>query len=163
MSPSSPEPEFDQGVATLLDRVVELSARQSGTDPESFLAEVEKLKTDFRAIVGSRDEVELRAHFEDFARHRFTLVDDGSEYALAAEEVLVLSMVVSDAPESCTRALQESIITLSGVLLEPGVPPKFTQLLRRVRQIARQTGSSELRAWVDGVVAALPADDDPPP
>lgn len=162
MSSSSPPIEFDQDVATLLDRVVELSAHQSGADPEGFLAEVDKLKSDFQEIAGSREEVELRAHFEDFARHRFKLVDAGSEYALAADEMLVLSMVVADAPESCTRALQDSIVTLSGVLLEPGVPPKFTQLLKRVRQIARQTGSSDLRAWVDGVIAALPSDNDTP-
>jgi hypothetical protein len=44
------------------------------------------------------------------------------------------------------------------VLTEDGVPRLFGQLLKRLRDLSRQTGDLELKAWLTGVADALPGD-----
>lgn len=114
------------------------------------------LRLRFRELRERRAESEMKAELEDFARHRFELVDEPGEYADATSEVLSLSLVAADAPELVERALQDSVIRLSAVLSVEGVPQLFAQLLKRLRELARQHQNTELRVWVDGVVAALP-------
>jgi hypothetical protein len=162
MSPelSSNEPPEDLRVERFFERVLALRERQQRMAPDEFLPEVDALRAELKLLEQSHSEEVLRACFEAFARHRFQLVDSGDEYATAADEVLVLSMVSSEAPRLCIRALQEAVITLSSVLGEEGAVRQFGNLLRRLRQLARQTDDAELKAWVAGVVGALP--EEPP-
>jgi hypothetical protein len=98
------------------------------------------------------------SRFEVFVARRFELVDDASEYALATDEALVLSIVSTDAAELVIPALKRSVTILSGVLIEDGTPALFGRLLKRLREIARQTGDTDLEAWLEGVRQALPGD-----
>lgn len=151
-------PPDDLRLEHFLDRVLALSAKQRSTAPDEFLAEADVLRAELTSLAQSHSEEVLRGSFEAFARHRFELVDSGDEYATVAEEILVLSMVASEAPALCIRALQQGVVALSSVLGEEGVVQQFASLLRRLRQIARQTGDAELKAWLAGVAAALPAE-----
>lgn len=141
------------------DRVLALSEKQRGAHPDEFLPELDVLRAELKSLESSYPEELLQGCFEAFARHRFELADSGEEYAAAADEVLVLSMVSSEAPRLCIRALQEAVLELSSVLGEEGAVRQFGNLLRRLRQLARQTDDAELKAWVAGVVRALPEEE----
>jgi hypothetical protein len=149
-------PLEDLRLERFFDRVLALSEKQRSAHPDEFLQEVDGLRGELRSLQQSHSEELLRGCFEAFARHRFELVDSGEEYATACDEVLVLSMVASETPALCVRALQEAVITLSSVLAEEGAVRQFGNLLRRLRQLARQTDDAELKAWVAGVVSSLP-------
>lgn len=150
-------PPDDLRLEHFLDRVLNLSQTQRSSGPDAFLAEVDVLRAELTSLQQSHSEEVLRGSFEAFAQHRFELVDSGEEYATAAEEILVLSMVAAEAPTLCIRALQQGVVALSSVLAEEGVVEQFGKLLRRLRQVARQTRDAELQAWLAGVAAALPA------
>jgi hypothetical protein len=155
---TTPVPLDDLRLERFFERVLALSEKQRSVPPDEFLPEVDVLRGELKLLEQSYSEEVLRGCFEAFARHRFELVDGGEEYAAAADEVLVLSLVSSQAPRLCTGALQRAVVTLSSVLGEEGVVRQFGNLLRRLRQLARQTGDAELKAWVSGVVGALPED-----
>ena len=110
------------------------------------------------AVRANIPEVELIARLNDYAGHRFELVDDSTEYAAAGQEVLTLSQVLADAPLLVAPALQQTVVRLTSLLGEPEVPQLFGRLLRRLRELARQSGDPELKAWVDGVISALPSE-----
>ena len=153
-SSSAHDPELSK----FLRGVEELSAVRHARGPDAFLHQVDTLGAELQALRKYRSDRVLSTRFEEYAAHRFALVDDASEYALAADEVLVLSIVSAEAPELVTRALQRSVSILSGVLIEEGVPALFGQLLKRLRDIARSTGDPALEHWLEGVVNALPGD-----
>jgi hypothetical protein len=123
---------------------------------DAFAERVAELRARFARMLALLDPVQLDQRLSEYAEHRMQLVDESEEYARATEELLTLSLVLIDAPEAAAAALKRGCVRLSGVLSEPGVPRLFGRLLRRVRELARQTGSVELRAWVDGVMASLP-------
>lgn len=148
----------DPELSKLLRGVEELSAVRHARGPDVFLDQVGTLAAELQALRKYRSDRALSARLEEYSAHRFSLVDDPSEYALAADEVLVLSIVLADSPELVTRALQRSVSILSGALREEGVPALFGQLLKRLRDIARKTGDPGLKFWLDGVVNALPGD-----
>lgn len=157
---SSLEPVADLELERLLTQVNELAAsvgvEQARSTPETFLERVTELRGQFAGLHAVRDDVELECRLLDYAEHRFALVDEAREYTRATEELLTASLVLADAPDLIAPALQRGVVRLSAVLSEPGVPQSFARLLRRLRELARQSGNSELRAWVDGVVASLP-------
>lgn len=153
-----PGSDHDPELSQFLRGVEELSAVRHARGPDAFLEQVEVLATEFRQLRRYRSDRTLSAALEGYAAHRFALVDDASEYALAADEVLVLSIVLADATELVIPALKHAVSILSGVLTEEGVPASFGQLLKRLRDIARATGDAELEAWFAGVVDALPSD-----
>lgn len=148
------DPELSQ----FLEGVTHLSAVRNALGPDAFLEQVDELATNFQQLRKYRSERAMSSGLENFAAHRFELVDESSEYALATDEVLVLSIVVAQAPELVVPALKRSVHILSRALLEEGVPALFGQLLKRLRDIARLTGELELKAWVTGVANALPGD-----
>jgi hypothetical protein len=163
ISPASPAPEgadhdYDPELASFLERVTELSALRQGSGPEAFFAHIHDLGVELRELRKYRTDRALGPRLEAFAARRFELVDDSSEYALATDEVLVLSMVLADAAELAIPALKRGVIILSAVLSEEGVPRLFGQLLKRLRDLSRQTGDVELKAWLTGVADALPGD-----
>ena len=155
-----PEPIADLELERLLGAVNELAASvgvaQARAAPEAFLERVAELQGQFAALRPRREDIELECRLLDYAEHRFTLVDEARDYGRATEELLTASLVLASAPELIAPALQRGVVRLSAVLSEPGVPQSFARLLRRLRELARQSGSDDLRAWVDGVVAALP-------
>jgi sugar-specific transcriptional regulator TrmB len=155
-----PEPVTDPELERLLAAVNELAAsvgvERARAAPDAFLERVGELQRQFAALRPTREEVELQCRLLDYAEHRFTLVDEARDYARAAEELLTASLVFSDSPELIAPALQRGVVRLSAVLSEPGVPQSFGRLLRRLRELARQSSNADLRAWVDGVVASLP-------
>lgn len=114
------------------------------------------LRLRFAELAKTRDPELLEALIGAFAGHRFDLVDEPSEYAEATSELLCLSLVASESPARVVRALQDGVVRLSAVLAEEGVPQLFAQLLKRLRELARQLQDTELRTWIDAVVAALP-------
>src|SRR5690606_35140790 len=105
-----------------------------------------------------RTERALEQRLTAFARRRFDLVDDASEYALASEEVMLLSTALGASARLAFPALKAALERLSGALGEPEVPALFGALLKHARRLARQHGDAELAAWVQGVVDALPSD-----
>jgi len=157
---SFPEPESDIEFERLLSDASELAATLGSSaaraDADAFLAQVARLQQRFAELRPSREQLDLQIRCQAYAEHRLGLVDEAHEYARATEELLALSLVLSDAPEVVAPALQRGVVRLSAVLSEPGVPRLFGRLLRRLRELARLSGSAELRAWVDGVVRALP-------
>lgn len=161
-APSDPSPAGPEGhdteLAGYLESVVSLSAERSWRGPEAFLEALEQLGREFAALRGQRSEAALGERLLAFAQKRFELVDEPDEYALACEEVLVLSMALGSAAPLSVPALKHALAIASTVLAEERVPPLFRQLLQRLRYIARQQGDTELAAWVRGVVSALPSD-----
>lgn len=158
-APDDPESgAHDPELNKLLRSVEELSATRHARGPDAFLDQVNTLAAELQALRKYRSDRALSARLEEYAAHRFELVDDASEYALATNEVLVLSIVLAEAPELVTRSLQRAASILSGALREEGVPALFGQLLKRLREIARSTGDPGLKFWLDGVVSALPGD-----
>lgn len=162
---SSPEFATDVELERLLLDVTELSAalgpQQARAESDPFLERVAELGRRFASLRSRQSENDLslevlQACLIAHAEHRFKLVDVPEDYARATEELLTLSLVLSDAPELVAPALQRGIVRLSAVLTEPGVPRQFGRLLRRLRELARQSGSVDLQAWVDGAIGALP-------
>jgi hypothetical protein len=148
----------DPELSRFLERVIELSALRQTSGPDAFLSVLDQLGAQFRELRKYRKDGALGPSLQAFAARRFELVDEASEYALAADEVLVLSMVLADAATLIVPSLQRSVMILSGVLAEAGVPRLFGQLLKRLRELSRQTGDAELKAWLASVVKALPSD-----
>jgi hypothetical protein len=160
---AAPDPEgadhdYDPELAGFLERVTELSALRQGSGPEAFFARINDLASELGELRKYRTDRALGPRLEAFAARRFELVDDSSEYALATDEVIVLSMVLADVAELAIPALKRSVIILSAVLTEEGVPRLFGQLLKRLRDLSRQSGDIELKAWLTGVADALPGD-----
>ena len=157
---SFPEPESDLEFERLLSDASELAASLGSekvrADSDAFLERVAQLQRRFAELRPARDELDLQLRCQAYAEHRFQLVDEAHEYAQATEELIALSLVLSEAPGVVGPALQRGVVLLSATLGEPGVPRLFGRLLRRLRELARQSGNAELRAWVDGVVSALP-------
>jgi hypothetical protein len=154
---NSPEDsEHDPELAQFFEQVTLLSAERQATGPEAFFERVNELTVRFAELRKYRSERTLLSGLEGFAAHRFELVDDPSEYSLAADEVMVLSMVLAESAPLIIPALKRSVVILSGVLSENGVPQLFAQLLKRLRELGRQGGDTELVSWVQGVVSALP-------
>lgn len=162
---SSPEFPTDIELERFLVDVTELSAslgpQQARAESDPFLERAAELGRRFSSLRSStstsdRSDEVLQACLIAHAEHRFRLVDEAAEYAQATEELLTLSLALAGAPELVAPALQRGIVLLSAVLSEPGVPRQFGRLLRRLRDLARQSGSAELKAWVDGAIGALP-------
>jgi hypothetical protein len=162
-----PSPEFptDIELERLLVAVTELSAslgpQQARAESDPFLEQVAELGRRFSSLRSTESESDrsdevLQACLIAHAEHRFRLVDEPAEYAQATEELLTLSLVLSSAPELVAPALQRGVVLLSAVLTEPGVPRQFGRLLRRLRDLARQSGNAELQAWVSGAISSLP-------
>jgi hypothetical protein len=141
-----------------LDAIVELSARRHSRGPDDFLEALGELADTFRGLRRYRTEAALAPRLEAFVRKRFDLVDEASEYALAWDEVVVLSMALEASAALLLPALKRAIERMSSRLAEEGVAALFGQMLKRTRQLARQHGDAELAAWVQGVVNALPDD-----
>lgn len=160
MNPSTAgDAPHDSELTALLARVVDLSAAQYASGPDTFLHQLEQLAAELEQLRLTRGEADLTHQFEAFAVRRFALVDEGSEYAAAADEILVLASVVATHPQLATLALKHAVKCLSEVLGEEGVPRQFKRLLQRLRQGARRAGDDETRAWVEGVIASLPGDE----
>lgn len=163
MTPSDPPlhvfpADHDPELRQLLDQVVALSSDRHALGPEAYLAAAQALSDALLALCKYRSERVLSERFTAFADKRFDLVDDASEYALASDEVLLLSMLLGERVALAFPALKQALQRLSAVLGEEGVPAAFKQLLRRLRQLARQQHDADLEAWVAGVIGALPGD-----
>jgi hypothetical protein len=148
----------DPELRRFLDAVVTLSGERHGLGPDAFIGAVVELGHELDGLRKYRSDRVLRDRFEAFAKKRFALVDDASENAIAADEVLVLSLASGSAAVLTVPAMQHAVRELSGALRAEGVPTLFGQLLKRLQRLARQHGDRELGAWVDGVAGALPSE-----
>jgi hypothetical protein len=162
MSISDPEDpvanDHDPELSRLLELVTSLGAARVALGPDAFLEQLSDLQVSFQELGKYRRATLLSARLEQFVQHRFDLVDEGTEYAHAADEALVLSMVLDGERRLAIPALRRAVEIASGHLLEEGVAPLFGQLLKRLRTFARTENDPELKAWVDGVVRYLPED-----
>jgi hypothetical protein len=158
MDSTADAPDHDPELSRFLEGVLELSAERHQRGPDAFLAALEGLADDFRALRLYRSEKSLEQRLESFVEKRFQLIDEPGEYALAGDEVLVLSMSLGSSEPISVPAVKRALVRLSAVLVEEGVPSVFGQLLKRLRQLARQHHDAELTAWVRGVVNALPSE-----
>lgn len=160
IAPDDPErdPSDDPELRRYLDTVVHLSADRHSRGPDAFIGALDDLITEFEGLRKYRSERVLRERFEAFAKKRFELVDDSSEYALAADEVLVLSLALGASARLAVPALKHATVALSEVLAADGAAAMFGQLLKRLQRLAREHQDRELEAWVDGVARALPGD-----
>lgn len=145
----------DPELAHWLQAVVDFAALGPG-DPDVMLERVEDLAGLFAELRKYRQEQVLREALLGFARKRFELVDEASEYAAAGREVFSLALVAEAAPELLMPVLRQSVVALSEQLGADGVPRVFGQLLKRLRELARRSGDIDSRAWADGVIANLP-------
>jgi hypothetical protein len=151
-----PDLELERLLAAVNELAASLGVEQTRSAPAAFLERVAELQGQFATLRAAWEDAELQRRLVEYAERRFALVDEAREYARATEELLTASLVLADAPELIAPALQRGVIRLSAVLSEAGVPQSFARLLRRLRELARQSGSADLRAWVDGAIAALP-------
>src|SRR3954469_14406405 len=115
-------PDHDPELSRFLEDVLELSAERHQRGPDAFLAALEGLADQYRALRLYRSDKSIEQRFESFAEKRFQLIDEPTEYALAGDEVLVLSMALGDAAPVAVPALKKAVARLSGVLLEENVP-----------------------------------------
>ncbi|HWO12791.1 MAG TPA: hypothetical protein VNN80_25005 [Polyangiaceae bacterium] len=148
----------DPELRRFLDAVVNLSAERHGRGPDAVIGSALELGHELEKLRKYRSDRVLCDRFEAFAKRRFALVDDPSECALAADEVLVLSLAAGDAAQLAVPAMQHAVRELSGALAEDGVPELFGQLLKRLQRLGRQHADRELLAWVEGVARALPGE-----
>ena len=143
----------DPELRRFLDAVVELSADRHAEGPEAFIARLEGLAGDLAGLRKYRTDRALIERFEAFAKKRFALVDDASEYALAGDEVRI------EIPTGrLSDASRQAVLALSGALAGEGTPALFGQLLKRLQRVAREHDDKELAAWVADVARALPGD-----
>src|SRR5688572_3750752 len=156
MSDRPASASHDPELSRFLDALVDLAATRHQLGPDAFIAELDQRAEQFRRLLPYRTERALTQRLSTFARRRFELVDDASEYALATEEVMLLSTALQTSAKLAFPALKDALELLSGKLGEEGVVPLFGRLLKHTRQLARQHGDAELSAWVQGVVNALP-------
>jgi hypothetical protein len=148
----------DPELRRFLDGVVELSADRHAQGPDSFLGRVEELARELEGLRKYRADRVLVERFEAFAKKRFELVDEPGEYALAGDEVLVLSVVLGAAAPLAVPAMKHAVITLSRALAAEGAPTVFGQLLKRLQRLGREHEDEALKAWVADVARALPGD-----
>jgi hypothetical protein len=148
----------DPELGRFFDAIVDLAAARHGLGPEAFIAGLQDQAEQFRRLLPYRTERALTQRLSAFARKRIELVDDASEYVIAIEEVMLLSTALESSARLAFPALKATLELLSGRLGEQDVPALFGKLLKHTRQLARQHGDSELEAWVQGVVKALPDD-----
>jgi hypothetical protein len=153
-----PSTDHDPELSRFFDSVVALSSDRHAQGPDALLAAVEELAEEFRRLRKYRTDRIVGERLTEFAEKRFDLVDDASEYSLASAEVMLLAMVLGEHASLAFPALKRVVHRLSDVLAEEGVPVAFAQVLRRLRQLARQHADTELEAWVAGVIGALPSD-----
>ncbi len=159
MPTSSLEPtDHDPELSRFLQGIVDLSASRHGRGPEDFLGALEALGDEFDGLRRYRGDKALSQRLEAFVRKRFELVDDPSEYVLAWDEVSLLSMALRDSVPLAFPALKSALELLASNLSEPEVPAIFGQGLKRLRQLARQHGDTEVEWWVQGIVKGLPDD-----
>jgi hypothetical protein len=156
MSTSPASASHDPELSRFFDAIVDLAAERHRLGPDAFLAGIDEQAEQFRRLLAYRTERALVQRLSAFARRRFELVDDASEYATATEEVMLLSTVLQGSAKLAFPALKATLELLSGKLTEHGVPAQFGRLLKHTRLLARQHGDTELAAWVQGVVKALP-------
>jgi hypothetical protein len=162
MSAFSPDlAEHDPELSRFFEAVIDLSARRHNRGPDEFLALLEGLGETLRGLRKYRTDKTLTPSLEAFARKRFDLVDEPSEYSMAWDEVMVLALALGDSAPLVFPALKHTIELMSSHLSEEGAPALFGQMLKRTRQLARQHGDKELGAWVQGVIGALPGGDPP--
>lgn len=148
----------DPELRRFLDAVVELSATRHAQGPDAFIGRLEGLGVELASLRKYRTDRALVERFEAFAKKRFALVDEPSEYALAGDEVLVLSLVLGTAAPLAVPAMKHAVVTLSGALAGEGAPALFGQLLKRLRRVAREHDDAALAAWVADIARALPSD-----
>ncbi len=153
---SEAQPDRDAELERLLGEVTDLAAVLPLGDSEAFLQRVADVRARAVSLCEHLPAAALTSRCVAYAEHRLSLVDEAEEYGLATDELITLSLVLADAPALAAPALQRGVVLLSNVLAEPGVPQQFARLLRQLRALARQSGDGELRAWIDGVVRALP-------
>ena len=89
-----PDTGHDPELNRLLDAVVDLAAERVLLGPDAFLAALDDLAGRFQRLLPYRTERALTQSLSSFARRRFELIDDPSEYPLAAEEVMLLSTLL---------------------------------------------------------------------
>jgi hypothetical protein len=140
----------------LLGEVNDLAASLPQGDSEVFLARLAEVRARAASLSAYVPAGTMKRRSVAYAEHRMQLVDQAEEYGLATDELITLSLVLADAPLLVAPALQRGVVLLSNVLAEEGVPQQFARLLRQLRALQRQSGDAELRAWIDGVVRALP-------
>lgn len=158
---SNPPPAsagHDPELARFLEGVVDLARDRHRLGPDAFLAGLDQLAAEFDRLLPYRTERALQQRLEAFARKRIALVDEASEYALAVEEVLLLTSALGSSARLAFPGLKLTLELLSGTLGEEGVPALFGKLLKHTQRLARQHHDTELEAWVRGVVQALPDD-----
>jgi hypothetical protein len=148
----------DPDLSRFLDAIVDLAGERHRLGPDAFLTELDEQAEQFRRLLPYRTERALTQRLSAFVHKRFELVDDASEYAIATEEVMLLSTALQGSAKLTFPALKAALEVLSSKLTEDGVPAEFGKLLKHTRQLARQHGDTELQAWVQGVVKALPDD-----
>lgn len=148
--------EMDGELERLLGDVSDLAAVLPLGDSEAFLERVAAVRSRFASACERLPAGAVTRRCVAYAERRLQLVDEAEEYGLATDELITLSLVLADAPLLVAPALQRGVVLLCNVLSEPAVPQQFARLLRQLRALARQSGDSELRAWIDGVVRALP-------
>lgn len=153
---SDADAETPDELDRLLGEVNDLAASLPLGNSEEFLARVTAVRSRAASLAAYVPAATLTRRCVSYAERRLSLVDEAEEYGLATDELITLSLVLADAPAVVTPALQRGVVLLSNVLAEPGVPQQFARLLRQLRALARQSGDGELRAWIDGVVSALP-------
>jgi hypothetical protein len=148
----------DPELRRFLDEVVELSADRHAQGPEAFIGRLEGLAGELASLRKYRTDRALVERFEDFAKKRLALVDEPSEYALAGDEVLVLSLALGTAAPLAVPAMKRAVLTLSEALTGEGVAAIFGQLLKRLQRLAREHDDKALAAWVAEIARALPSD-----
>ena len=153
---SDADAETPDELDRLLGEVNDLAASLPLGNSEAFLARVAAVRGRAASLSAYVPATTLTRRCVEYAEHRLSLVDEAEEYGLATDELITLSLVLADAPVQVAPALQRGVVLLSNVLAEPGVPQQFARLLRQLRALARQSGDGELRAWIEGVVRALP-------
>src|SRR5688572_30592723 len=108
--------EHDPELAHFLDAVAALGAERLTLGPDAFLGALERLQSSFGELRRYRTERSLTQRLEAFADWRFDLVDEAEEYALACDEVVVLSMALGDASALAVPALKRAVDRASHVL-----------------------------------------------
>lgn len=149
-------PDADWDLERILTDVSDLAQSLPLGDSQAFLDRMAAARARCTNLCRGLPIPALQRRCVEYAEQRMQLVDEPEEYGLATDELIALSLVFGDAPLVVAPALQRGVVLLSNVLTEANVPQQFARLLRQLRALARQSGDSELRAWVDGVVRSLP-------
>jgi len=150
MTNLNPEAQLEEAFSQTLA----LAGAQGELAPEQLVQRLDSIGRSIQELELS--EARACELARSFAERRLRLIDDRSEYRVAGNEMLMLSMALLHHEEAASEVLKLTLLELSNDLSAPGAAVIFGRLLKRLQGLARKRRDTGLLFWVEAIASALP-------